>query len=287
MKLGEFELDIVSDGGFRLDGGAMFGVVPKVLWAKHKVPDDKNRIGMGTNCLLVRTGREVVLIDAGLGDKNDAKFQAIYAYEAGARRLPEALAALGLGPADVTHVVLSHLHFDHCGWSTRFEGDRVVPTFPNARYFMNRAEVEHARSPNERDRASYDGRNWEPLFEAGQAVLFDREAVIVPGIRTVEVPGHNGSMCIVLIESRGAKAVFWADLVPTVAHLPYPWVMGYDLFPLTTMENKQLWLPRAAQEDWLCVFEHDAETPVARLRADERGRYFAEPVLEPSAVLEP
>ena len=123
--------------------------------------------------------------------------------------------------------------------------------------------------------------------QAGQAVLFDREAVIVPGIRTVEVPGHNGSMCIVLIESRGATAVFWADLVPTVAHLPYPWVMGYDLFPLTTMENKQLWLPRAAQEDWLCVFEHDAETPVARLRADERGRFFAEPVLEPSAVLEP
>ena len=260
MKLGDFELDIISDGAFRLDGGAMFGVVPKVLWEKQKAPDEKNRIRMGTNCLLVRTGREVLLIDTGLGDKNDAKFQAIYAYEEGARRLPAALAAAGVAPADVTHVVLSHLHFDHCGWSTRLEGERIVPTFANARYWMNRAEVGHARSPNERDRASYDGRNWEPLFEAGQVDLFDREAQIVPGVRALEVPGHNGSMCIVLIESRGEKAVFWADLVPTVAHLPYPWVMGYDLFPVTTMENKQLWLPRAAQEDWLCVFEHDAET---------------------------
>jgi glyoxylase-like metal-dependent hydrolase (beta-lactamase superfamily II) len=278
MRLGDFRLDIVSDGAFRLDGGAMFGVVPRTLWEKQKVPDDKNRIRMATNCLLVRTGREVVLVDAGIGDKNDAKFRAIYGMEEGARRLPDSLAAVGVALEDVTHVVLSHLHFDHCGWSTRLVDGVAQPTFPRARYFMNRAEAEHAKAPNERDRASYDPRNWDVLFEREVVTLFDRQAEIVPGVRAVEAPGHNGSMCVVTVESGGETAVFWADLVPTAAHLPYPWVMGYDLYPVTTMENKQVWLPRAAEGDWLCVFEHDAETPVARLRPAGRGRYQAEAV---------
>jgi glyoxylase-like metal-dependent hydrolase (beta-lactamase superfamily II) len=185
MKLGNCHLDVVSDGAFRLDGGAMFGVVPKTLWERHKPADEKNRIRFQTNCLLVRNGRDVVLIDTGIGDKNDAKFRSIYGLEEGAIRLPESLAALGVGVEDVTHVILSHLHFDHCGWNTREVDGRVVPTFPKARYFMNRAEVEHARHPNERDRASYDARNWEALFEAGVAELFDGEAEILPGIRAV------------------------------------------------------------------------------------------------------
>jgi glyoxylase-like metal-dependent hydrolase (beta-lactamase superfamily II) len=278
MRLGDLELDIVSDGGFRLDGGAMFGVVPRTLWERVKPPDERNRIGMATNCALVARGSELVLIDTGIGDKNDAKFRSIFALEEGAPRLPESIRRAGYEPGDVTHVLLSHLHFDHCGWSTREAGGRLVPTFPRARYWMARGEVEHARHPNERDRASYDPRNWEPLFEAGVVELFDDEAEPMAGVRAVKAPGHNADMCIVLLDGGTEKAVFWADLVPTAAHLPYPWIMGYDLYPVTTLENKQRWLPRAAAEGWLGIFEHDPETPLATLEEVRPGRYEAVPL---------
>ena len=279
MRLGQLEIAVVSDGGFRLDGGAMFGVVPRALWEKQKPPDERNRIRMGTNCLLVAAGRELALIDTGLGDKHDAKFRDIHGFEEGARRLPDAIRAAGYEVGDVTHVLLSHLHFDHSGWNTRHSGGRLVPTFPKARYWLARGEVEHARSPNERDRASYDARNFEPLFEAGAVELFDDEAEPLPGVRAVKAPGHNRDMCIVLIDGGDERAVFWADLVPTTAHVPTPWVMAYDLYPVTTMENKKAWLPRAADAGWLCVFEHDAEMPLGRLVADKPGRYRAEPLV--------
>ena len=279
MRLGNLEIAVVSDGGFRLDGGTMFGAVPRVLWEKRKPPDERNRIRMGTNCLLVASGRELALIDTGVGDKHDAKFRDQFGFEEGARRLPEAIRAAGYELGDVTHVVLTHLHFDHCGWNTRESAGGFAPTFPKARYWLERGEVEHARHPNERDRASYDPRNFEPLFEAGVVELFDAEAEPFPGLRAVKVPGHNRDMCIVLIDGGGEKAVFWADLVPTTAHVATPWVMGFDLYPLTTMENKQVWLPRAAEEGWLCVFEHDADAPLGRLAVDRPGRYRAEPLV--------
>ena len=304
MRLGSFDLTVVSDGTFRLDGGAMFGVVPRTLWERQKRPDEKNRIRMGTNCLLIASGSDLLLVDTGLGDKQDAKFQEIYSFDPEARRLPAAIGDAGYELGDVTHVVLSHLHFDHSGWNARELAGRLVPTFPRARYWLNRGEVEHARQPNERDRASYDPRNWEPLFEAGVVELFDQEAEPIPGVRAAKAPGHNADMCIVLIDGGEAtndlsipgqvggtgpvggvgagtaeRAVFWADLVPTTAHVPAPWVMGYDLYPLTTMANKQQWLPRACRENWLCVFEHDAETPVARLVEEKPGRYRAVPVV--------
>jgi glyoxylase-like metal-dependent hydrolase (beta-lactamase superfamily II) len=156
IDLGRFRLHVVSDGRFKLDGGAMFGVVPKSLWQRHKAADAENRIDMGANCLLIEAGNALVLVDSGLGDKQDAKFREIFAYETGARRLPDSIRAAGFELDDVTHVVLSHLHFDHCGWNTRLDAaGNPVATFPNARYFMNRGEVEHARHPNERDRSSY------------------------------------------------------------------------------------------------------------------------------------
>jgi glyoxylase-like metal-dependent hydrolase (beta-lactamase superfamily II) len=271
MELGDFTLTSVSDGEFRLDGGAMFGVVPRVMWEKEKPADDRNRIRMGTNCLLVARGSDLLLIDTGIGDKHDAKFQRNYGMDPGAVRLPEAIRRAGYELGDVTHVVLSHLHFDHCGWNTREQGGRLVPTFPKARYWLQQGEVEHARRPNERDRASYFPVNWEPLFEAGVAELFGDEAEPVSGVRAIRTPGHNADMCIVLIDGgeAGKKAVFWADLVPTTAHVPYPWIMGYDLYPLTTLENKKKWLPRAAAEGWLGVFEHDADTPFARIVEDK------------------
>ena len=277
-RLGSLTLHAVSDGTFRLDGGAMFGVVPKSLWQRVRPADEQNRIAMGTNCLLIEAGRELVLVDTGIGDKHEAKFLALYALEPEARRLPESIAAAGYELGDVTHVVLSHLHFDHCGWNTRRDAaGRVVPTFPKARYWLNRGEVEHGRAPNERDRASYFPENWEPLLEAGVAELFDDEVEVVSGVRAVEAPGHNADMCVIVLDGGGgARGVFWADLVPTQAHAPLPWIMSYDLFPLQTLDSKRAWLRRAATERWLGVFEHDVEAPWGRIVEERPGRFRAE-----------
>lgn len=282
VKLGDFDLQIVSDGEFRLDGGAMFGVVPRTMWEKPAPPDPLNRIRMGTNCLLVARGGELLLIDTGIGDKHGEKFEAIYAMDPAAVRLPEAIRLAGYELGDVTHVLLSHLHFDHCGWNTRRQDDgnggKIVPTFPNARYWLQRGEVEHARRPNERDRASYFPENWEPLFEAGVAELFDDEAEPISGVRAVRAPGHNADMCIVLLDGGGdQRGVFWADLVPMAAHVPYPWIMGYDLYPMTTLENKKLWLPKAFAGGWLSIFEHDPDIPFGRLVEEKPGRYKTVP----------
>jgi glyoxylase-like metal-dependent hydrolase (beta-lactamase superfamily II) len=285
-RCGPLAVHLVGDGGFRLDGGAMFGVVPRVLWERHKPPDERNRIRMATNCLLVETGDDLVLVDTGIGDKNDARFAEQFGLEPGAVRLPEAILRVGFEPGDVTHVLLTHLHFDHCGWNTREAGGRLVPTFPRARYWLERGEVDHARNPNERDRASYDGRNWEPLFDAGVVELFDDEGSPAAGVRAVKAPGHNRDMCLALVEGGAGEdtLVFWADLVPTAAHVPYAWIMGFDLYPMTTLENKQRWLPRAAQEGWTCVFEHDPDLPVGRLVTERPGRYRAEPLAVAAAT---
>jgi len=279
IDLGRFRLHVVSDGRFKLDGGAMFGVVPKALWQRHKGADDENRIDMGTNCLLIEAGSDLVLVDTGLGDKEDEKYQRIFAYEQGARRLPESILAAGFALGQISHVVLTHLHFDHCGWNTRLDvAGNPVATFPNARYFMNRAEVEHAGQPNERDRASYFPWNWEPLLAAGKVELFDDACDVVPGIRAEKAPGHNADMCVVTIQDGDAHAIFLADLVPTQAHAPVPWIMGYDLYPLQSLESKKRWLPRLASEGWLCIFEHDASSPLGRIVSEKPGKFAAAPV---------
>jgi glyoxylase-like metal-dependent hydrolase (beta-lactamase superfamily II) len=280
IDLGALRVHLVSDGGFKLDGGAMFGVVPKNLWSRAKGADDQNRVLFGTNCLLIEAGPELVLVDTGLGDKRDEKFESIYAYEKGAPRLPESIAAAGFELGDVTHVVLSHLHFDHCGWNTRRDpSGKVVPTFPNAHYWLNRGEVKHGRNPSERDRASYFPDNWEPLFEAGVVELVDDEGGPTDSIRMVKAAGHNADMCVVTLDGAGgAKGVFLADLVPTSAHVPLPWIMAYDLYPMTTLANRKLWYPRLAAERWVCFFEHDYETPVGRIVEPKPGRFEAAPL---------
>lgn len=275
MKLGDWEIDLLTDGLFGLDGGAMFGVVPRPLWEKKSPPDERNRIRMAMNSCLLRGHRRTILIETGAGDKWDAKRADIYKFEK-ENRLLDRLAARGVTPEDVDTVVNTHLHFDHCGWNTRRQGDRVVPTFPNAAYVVQRGELEHARHPNERDHASYFPYNFEPIQEAGQWKPVEGDSELAPGVELIVVPGHTRDMQCVKISGSGQTAVFLADLVPTRAHLPYAWIMGYDLYPMTTLENKKKWLPRLAREGWLCLFAHDPDVPAAYLR-ERDGKFEAEP----------
>src|SRR5581483_8683755 len=216
MRLGKFDIAIVSDGTVRFDGGAMFGVVPRVVWEKLFPPDEINRVTCGLKNLLVRTGKDNVLIDTGIGDKGDQKFNQRYGITHETTLL-KSLAALGVEPKDITIVINTHLHFDHAGWNTIRSGDSFVPTFPNARYFVQRGEYEHACSPGERDRASYLSANWEAVESAGQLELLNGDCEIIPGITVLKVPGHNRDSQCVRVDSAGETAVFFADVLPTTA----------------------------------------------------------------------
>jgi glyoxylase-like metal-dependent hydrolase (beta-lactamase superfamily II) len=262
MKLGRFRLDVLSDGTFALDGGQMFGVVPKVMWEKKIPADSRNRICLGLTCLLVRIGEKTVVVETGIGDKFDAKFADIYVVDH-STTLPEELARQGVRLEDVDIVINTHLHFDHCGWNTRRVGGRTVPAFPRARYFVQRGEWKHAIQPTERERASYREEFFVPAEK--QTEFLDGAAEIIPGIRVEVVPGHVRELQCVWIESEGESACFVSDLVPTVAHLPYPWIMAFDLYPMDTLDNKKRLLPRLASERALVVFPHDTATPCARL----------------------
>jgi glyoxylase-like metal-dependent hydrolase (beta-lactamase superfamily II) len=274
--LGRLRVHALQAGGQKLDGGAMFGVVPKPLWERRIPADARNRIQLGMRCLLVEHDLGLVLIDTGLGNKEDAKFTDIYGVEnAGAdgrTRLEDALAALGHGPADVRLVINTHLHFDHAGGNTFVDAaGRVAPAFPNARYVVQAGEYHFATHPNERTAASYFARNFVPLREAGRLDLVDGESEVAPGIRLLPTPGHVPYHQSVLLESDGEQALFAGDLVPTAAHVPLPWIMGYDVEPLVTLESKRRILGRARDERWLVVLEHDAEVAWGRVKEDGKG----------------
>ena len=283
MKFGELEIFVVSDGRFRLDGGAMFGVVPKPLWSKKMPPDERNRITLGLNCLLVRAAGKTIVVETGVGEKMKPKWADIYGVEH-TSTLVGSLRRRGVAPEDVDIVINTHLHFDHCGGNTRRgrEG-KPVPTFPNARYVVQRGEYEHAWKPNERDRASYLPENFAAVAEAGQLECVEGDQEIVPGVEAVRVPGHTRDMQCVRLTGGGRTAIFFADLVPTTAHLPLAWIMGFDLYPLTTLEEKKKWIPEAVKNQWLCLFAHDPEVPAAYLR-EQDGRVMAEPVQEAELV---
>jgi glyoxylase-like metal-dependent hydrolase (beta-lactamase superfamily II) len=270
MLFGDYRVEIVPDAEFRLDGGAMFGVVPLSLWARESPPDEENRVRLSMNCLFVETKRERIIIETGIGDKWSAKHAKMYGITR-ARTLDQSLKALtGFGADEITIVVNTHLHFDHAGGNTTLdETGRAVPTFPNARYFVSREEYEHAESPHERDRASYLVDNWQPLRESGQLELKDATYKVVPGLTMENVAGHSRTMQCVRLE-RGGRTLFgFADLVPTRAHVPPAWIMGYDLYPVETLEAKKRLLPQAAREGWLCLFYHDADAPLCRVVEDE------------------
>lgn len=273
-QVGAFELTVCTDGTYLLDGGAMFGVVPKTLWQRRAEADGLNRILLGLNTLVVRTGRQTMVIETGVGNKMSAKMREIHENQ---ELLPASLAAAGVKPEEVDVVINTHLHFDHCGWNTTLQDDgSVTPTFPNARYFAHRGEVEHGHLQLDRDRVSYLSPNYDPLIASGQMTLLDvgkgevRE--IVPGVSVELFPGHTSQLMGVHVESGGEHACYISDLIPTSAHLDPTWVMGYDLDPMRCIEERKRFYARAIPEKWLVVFTHDHRVPTARIGWSEKGK---------------
>jgi glyoxylase-like metal-dependent hydrolase (beta-lactamase superfamily II) len=271
--LGEFELTILTDGSYLLDGGAMFGVVPKPLWEKRAPANERNQILLGTNTVAVRTGKHTVVIETGIGNKLSEKQRSIYENR---QLLMESFRAAGIRPEEVDVVINTHLHFDHCGWNTtRTEDGRVVPTFPNARYFVHRGEVQHGHLQLERDAVSYIGDNYDPLIANGQMTLVEPtsgQMEIVPGVSVEVFPGHTGQMMAVMLDSGGRRACYISDLIPTAAHLDVTWVMGYDLYPLTCIEQRKRFLSRAIPEEWLVLFTHDHHHPMGYVEEGAKGK---------------
>jgi glyoxylase-like metal-dependent hydrolase (beta-lactamase superfamily II) len=279
-KIGALTVHAIQAGGQRLDGGAMFGVVPKPLWEKRIPADERNRIQLGMRCLLIEHPSGLILIDTGAGNKENAKFKDIYGVENegadGATMLEDGLKEIGVLPADITIVINTHLHFDHAGGNTRTRPDGSLEiTFPNATYIVRRGEYDYALHPNERTGASYFDRNYVPIDAAGKLELLAREKEIVKGIRAVPTPGHTPYHQSILIESAGERAFYLGDLVPTHAHLPLPWIMGYDVEPLVTLETKRRILKQAVEEEWTLIFEHDAGVPWGRIEHDGKSYRLA------------
>lgn len=274
------ELYAIDTGFFKLDGGAMFGVVPKMLWSKQHPPDEKNLCTWAMRCLLVRTGDRLVLIDNGIGDKQDAKFFSHYDLH-GDATLDGSLKKHGFSRADITDVFLTHLHFDHCGGSIRRQGDGFAPAFPNATYWSNRYHWAWATKPNAREKASFLRENILPIQESGQLrfVEFDRPDAtantfvqgLFPGFDVLLVNGHTDAMMIPHLHHQGRTLVYMADLLPSIHHIPLPWVMAYDTRPLLTLQEKGAFLEHAADRDFVLFLEHDPTNECAMVERTEKG----------------
>jgi glyoxylase-like metal-dependent hydrolase (beta-lactamase superfamily II) len=274
LPLGDLQLTILHDGPFRLDGGAMFGVVPRVLWEQKAVPDDRHRIQLAMRPLLIEASWGRMLVDCGCGDKMDPRQRDIYALDR-SRALDAALAEVGLTATDIDLVLATHLHFDHFGGATVRDGGRLRPRFTRARYVIRAEEWEDATRPHERNRASYLQDDFVPLREAGVVDFFEGDREIRPGVRVVRTGGHTGQHQIVYVESGGRTAVFTADLIPTTAHIQDPWVMGYDLFPVETLMVKKRFIREAIDREHLIVFEHDPHVAAGFIREKDGKRYVA------------
>jgi len=286
LTLGDFELSIFSDGTYPLDGGAFFGVIPKIMWSRKVEADEKNYVQSGLNSLLIRTGKKNILVETGMGNKLSERMVKFYGQPA---RLLTNLAAGGVAPEDIDIVINTHLHFDHCGWNTvRGKDGKIVPTFPRAKYYAPEGEWQYARHPSERDAISYIPDNYDPLVQSGQMTLLKGGEEIVPGITVKTFPGHTAHMQAVIVNghpgastigkgtaSAPAIACYISDLIPTTAHIDLTWGMGFDLYPLQTIESKKHYYAHAIPEKWLTVFTHDPKIPWAYVEKDETGKMVA------------
>ncbi len=301
LTLGDFELSIVSDGTYPLDGGAFFGVVPKIMWSHKVTADERNYVQAGLNSLLIRTGRQTVLVETGMGNKLSERMVKFYGQPA---KLLANLAAVGVTPDDIDVVINTHLHFDHCGWNTvRGKDGKIVPTFPRAKYYAPEGEWQYARRPSERDAISYIPDNYDPLVQSGQMTLLKGGEEIIPGITVKTFPGHTAHMQAVIANGRPGfnrarlpaapseahkenralapevtTACYISDLIPTTAHIDITWGMGFDLYPLQTIESRKQYYANAIPEKWLTVFTHDPKTPWAYVEKDEQGKMVARKV---------
>lgn len=271
MKIGNYHLTSIETGRFALDGGAMFGVVPWVFWSKSNPPDDRQRITLAARCLLIRGEGRTILVDTGNGAKWNEKLKDIYRLDNSRFTLESSLASAGVTPEEITDVILTHLHFDHCGGSTKFVDGKLVPSFPNAVHYVQRAHWELSQDPSDRDRASFMKDDFMLLHERGMLKLVDGEQELFPGISVVVCNGHTMAQQLPKISDGTTTLLFCCDLVPTTTHIPFPYIMGYDLRPLVTLEEKKRLLPQAEREGWILFFEHDPETVAVTLQKTEKG----------------
>jgi glyoxylase-like metal-dependent hydrolase (beta-lactamase superfamily II) len=272
LTLGDFELSVFSDGTYPLDGGAFFGVIPKIMWSRKAAADERNYVQAGLNSLLIRTSKQNVLVETGMGNKLSERMVKFYGQPA---QLLANLAAGGVAPEDIDIVINTHLHFDHCGWNTVRKDGKIVPTFPRAKYYAPEGEWQYARHPSERDAISYIPENYDPLVQSGQMTLLQGGEEIVPGISVKTFPGHTAHMQAVMVESGGRTACYISDLIPTTAHIDITWGMAFDLYPLQTIDSKKQYYAKAIPEKWLTVFTHDAKVPLAFVEKDEIGKMSA------------
>lgn len=281
LKIGPYEVCPIPTGIFGLDGGAMFGTVPKVLWERSNPPDEKNRIPMEARALLLKSPGCNILIDTGngkdfvakYGEKLGPKFAEMYKIDENGPSLLKSLAAHGVLPEDIHHVILTHLHFDHAGGATTEKNGKLVPTFPKAQYYVQKGNLETARTPNLRERASYYAANFQPLLEAEVLKILDGPQEILPGVSVVISNGHTQAQQVVKVSDGQQTLLFCGDMVPTSSHVKTPWLMGYDLHPLTLMEEKQKYLSEAADHSWYLFFEHDPYCDAAQI--ERSGSDFA------------
>ncbi len=271
MQIGPYQIQTLNTGYFALDGGAMFGVVPKKLWQREHPADNENRIRMALRTLLVRSDDRVILIDTGIGNKFPEKYRQIYAIESTGPSLNSELARHGLAATDITDVILTHLHFDHAGGATQFENEQLTPAFKNARYWIQQRNLEWALAPSEKDRASYLVENFEPLQAAGVLESLTGPGEIFPGISAWLSDGHTIGQQLIKISDGQQTLIYCADIIPMASHLKLPYIMGYDLQPLVTLEEKRQILTQAADQDWILVFEHDPKITAATIQATAKG----------------
>jgi glyoxylase-like metal-dependent hydrolase (beta-lactamase superfamily II) len=266
IEIGSLRVSLARAGVYWWDGGAFFGVVPKSLWNPLLPADEQNRVPAAFNCYVIETAAGRILIETGGGERHDPKSRE-------RMRLPENSTSVPVDPAGIDVVLNSHLHWDHCGGNTIDTQSGVLPAFPNAQYFAQRGEWQHAHERLPRDAVSYRDVNYQPLIDIGRMTLLDGDTEIAPGIHMLVTPGHNRDMCIVLARSNSQTFCFWSDLIPTAAHVHPTWVAAFDLYPLTTIENKTRLLEQAVREQWWCGFAHDPNIAFARIGKDNKGRF--------------
>ena len=274
MQIGKYKLTLLNTGTFGLDGGAMFGIIPKPLWQKTNIPDEKNRITLGARCLLLESESRKILVETGMGDNWDEKFKSIYNVDFSENTLSKSLANCGINNEDITDVILTHLHFDHTGGSTQLEKEKFIPAFPNAKYHIQKQQLNWAQNPSTRDKGSFIPHTFMPLVKEGVLNFTEGDFHFDDEIQFLQINGHTISQQILKISDKSNTYLFCADLIPTMHHIPIPYVMGYDIQPLETVKEKQKYLQLAVEENWKLIFGHDSINACASVKLTEKGYLF-------------